>query len=70
MAQLQDNLSDIIAARGEAEIDPMSADRFIDITDKIDIPPLVVGVWATDAQIESLTNDNETYLIGGQEGTI
>jgi len=75
LAQLQDNLSDVIASRGEAEIDPMSADRFIDITDKLDMPPLVVGVWATDGEIEGLTSDNgyssnETYLVGGQEANV
>ena len=77
LGQLQDNLSDIIAERGDAEVDPMAADRFVDITDKLDIPPLSVGVWATDSQIENMSHDgnnssgsNESYLLGGQEATI
>jgi hypothetical protein len=72
LAQLQDNLSDVIAARGEAELDPMSSDRFIDVPDKLDMPPVIVGVWATDAEIESLSSDNsgESYLIGGETGYV
>ena len=71
LAQMQDNLSDVIAARGEAEIDPMSSD-FIDVPDKLDVPPVVVGVWATDAEIEALSSDNsgETYLVGGETGYV
>jgi hypothetical protein len=68
---MQDNLSDAIAARGEAEIDPMSSD-FIDVPDKLDIPPVVVGVWATDVEFENLSSDNrgETYLVGGDSAYV
>jgi hypothetical protein len=71
LAQMQDNLSDAIAARGEAEIDPMSSD-FIDVPDKLDIPPVVVGVWATDVEFENLSSDNrgETYLVGGDSAYV
>ena len=71
LAQMQDNLSNAIAARGEAEIDPMSSD-FIDVPDKLDIPPVVVGVWATDVEFENLSSDNrgETYLVGGDSAYV
>lgn len=71
LAQMQDNLSDAIAARGEAEIDPMSSD-FIDVPDKLDIPPVVVGVWATDVEFENLSSDNrgETYLVSGDSAYV
>jgi hypothetical protein len=71
LAQMQDNLSDAIAARGEAEIDPMSSD-FIDVPDKLDVPPVVVGVWATDVEFENLSSDSrgETYLVSGDSAYV
>jgi hypothetical protein len=50
----------------------MSSDRFIDVPDKLDMPPVIVGVWATDAEIESLSSDNsgESHLIGGETGYV
>jgi hypothetical protein len=71
LAQMQDNLSNAIAARGEAEIDPMSSD-FIDVPDKLDVPPVVVGVWATDVEFENLSSDSrgETYLVSGDSAYV
>jgi hypothetical protein len=72
---LQDAASSITADRNSAKDDPL-ASRFVgDDTDKLEMPPLVLGVWAGDAEFESLSSDSntsssysESYFVGGQEG--
>ncbi len=57
-------------ARTQAELDP-EASGYIDFEDKLDIPPVVVGVWATDSEIERMWNgSSESYLVGGEEGYV
>ena len=70
IAAMEKGMSDIVASRSEAELNPMDNDMFVQVVDKLDMPPLVVGVWATDGEIESLRSDTNLQLSNGQEGYV
>ena len=67
---LASSMIDSETARTQAELDPEGS-GYIEFEDKLDIPPLVIGVWATDSDIERMWDgDTQSYLIGGQEGYV
>jgi len=67
---LNSSMIDSGIAIAEAERDPQGS-GFVEFDDKLDIPPIVIGVWVTDNDIERMWDgNNETYLVGGQEGYV
>lgn len=67
---MEQGLSDIVAKRRDAELNPFEHDEFLAVVDKLDMPSLVVGVWATDAEKDSLRSDNSMQLSNGEEGYV
>lgn len=67
---LTSSMIDSETARTQAELDPEGS-GYVEFEDKLDIPPIVIGVWATDSEIERMWNGNtESYLVAGQEGYV